>query len=93
MIELARAGKYDNVAFSPRDRRVMAQTGDVANGNMEETLTCRAAGTGGSHVLTCRQEFSKVCRTARAQHCGRTGPRVRTANKPFFINFKKNVPS
>ena len=40
MKELARAGAYDNVCFHRVIEGFMAQTGDVANGNMEKTSTC-----------------------------------------------------
>ena len=45
---LARAGAYDNVAFHRVIDGFMAQTGDVANGNMEKDFNLRRAGTGGS---------------------------------------------
>ncbi len=45
---LARAGEYDNVAFHRVIDGFMAQTGDVANGDMEDGFNIRRAGTGGS---------------------------------------------
>jgi cyclophilin family peptidyl-prolyl cis-trans isomerase len=48
MKELARSGAYDNVCFHRVIDGFMAQTGDVANGNMEKDFNIRAAGTGGS---------------------------------------------
>ena len=38
MKELARSGAYDNVAFHRVIEGFMAQTGDVAHGNMEEDI-------------------------------------------------------
>ena len=89
MKELARAGKYDNVAFHRVIEGFMAQTGDVANGNMEDNFTRRAAGTGGSDLPNLPAEFSKVSHAR-----GTIGPaRSATpdsANSQFFINFKDN---
>ena len=57
---LARDGAYDNVAFHRVIEGFMAQTGDVANGNMEKDFNIRRAGTGGSNLPDLRAEFSKV---------------------------------
>ena len=59
MKELARAGKYDNVAFHRVIEGFMAQTGDVENGNMENNFNIRRAGTGGSDLDDLPAEFSK----------------------------------
>ena len=59
MKELARAGKYDNVAFHRVIEGFMAQTGDVANGNMEDNFNLRAAGTGGSDLPNLPGEFPR----------------------------------
>ena len=48
MKQLARDKAYDNVAFHRVIEGFMAQTGDVANANMEEDYNPRRAGTGGS---------------------------------------------
>ena len=45
---LARGGEYDNVAFHRVIDGFMAQTGDVANGDMEDGFNLSRAGTGGS---------------------------------------------
>lgn len=50
MKELAREGQYDNVAFHRVIDGFMAQTGDVANGDMEDGFNIRMAGTGGSSL-------------------------------------------
>ncbi len=89
MKELARAGAYDNVCFHRVIEGFMAQTGDVANGNMEENFNLRAAGTGGSDLGNVDAEFSKLphCRgsigAARSQN-------PNSADSQFFINFGDN---
>jgi len=60
MKELARAGAYDNVCFHRVIDGFMAQTGDVANGNMEQDFNIRRAGTGGSDLPDLKAEFSKL---------------------------------
>jgi cyclophilin family peptidyl-prolyl cis-trans isomerase len=57
---LARAGEYDNVAFHRVIDGFMAQTGDVANGDMEDSFNLRRAGTGGSKHPDLPAEFSKL---------------------------------
>ncbi|HDY96595.1 MAG: peptidylprolyl isomerase [Sulfitobacter litoralis] len=89
MKELARAGKYDNVAFHRVIEGFMAQTGDVANGNMEENFNLRAAGTGGSDLPNLPAEFSKVPH-ARGSIGAARSANPDSANSQFFINFKDN---
>ena len=60
MKELARSGQYDNVAFHRVIDGFMAQTGDVANGNMEKDFNLGRAGTGGSDLPDLPAEFSKL---------------------------------
>mgnify|MGYP002700360315 CR=1 FL=1 len=60
MKELARSGQYDNVCFHRVIDGFMAQTGDVANGDMEDGFNIGAAGTGGSSLPDLNAEFSKV---------------------------------
>jgi peptidylprolyl isomerase len=66
----------------------MAQTGDVANGDMEDGFNIRRAGTGGSGHPDLKAEFSKlpfdrgVCGMARSQN-------PNSANSQFFIMFKE----
>jgi cyclophilin family peptidyl-prolyl cis-trans isomerase len=85
--ELARAGEYDNVAFHRVIDGFMAQTGDVANGDMEENFNLRRAGTGGSKHPDLPAEFSKlpfdrgVLGMARSQN-------PNSANSQFFIMFQ-----
>ncbi len=50
MKDLARAGKYDNVAFHRVIDGFMAQTGDVQHANMESGWNPGRAGTGGSDM-------------------------------------------
>ena len=57
---LARDGQYDNVAFHRVIDGFMAQTGDVANANMEKAYNPSRAGTGGSSLPDLPAEFSKV---------------------------------
>jgi cyclophilin family peptidyl-prolyl cis-trans isomerase len=84
---LARAGEYDNVAFHRVIEGFMAQTGDVANGDMEDGFNIGRAGTGGSSKPNLPAEFSKlpfdrgVCGMARSQS-------PNSANSQFFIMFK-----
>ncbi|MBA3324722.1 MAG: peptidylprolyl isomerase [Rhodobacteraceae bacterium] len=84
---LARAGEYDNVAFHRVIDGFMAQTGDVANGDMEDGFDIGRAGTGGSGKANIPAEFSKlpfdrgVCGMARSQS-------PNSANSQFFIMFK-----
>ena len=84
---LARAGEYDNVAFHRVIDGFMAQTGDVANGDMEDDFNIRRAGTGGSKHPDLPAEFSKlpfdrgVLGMARSQS-------PNSANSQFFIMFK-----
>jgi peptidylprolyl isomerase len=57
---LARGGEYDNVAFHRVIDGFMAQTGDVANGDMEDGFAPGRAGTGASSRPNVPAEFSKV---------------------------------
>ncbi len=84
--ELARSGAYDNVAFHRVIDGFMAQTGDVANGNMAQDFNIRMAGTGGSELPNVPAEFSRIpfdrgmLGAARSQHPD-------SANAQFFIMF------
>ena len=86
MKELARAGKYDNVAFHRVIEGFMAQTGDVEHANMENNYNPGRAGTGGSDLPDLPAEFSKehfvrgVVGMARSQN-------PNSANSQFFIMF------
>jgi len=83
---LARGGEYDNVAFHRVIDGFMAQTGDVANGDMEDGFALNRAGTGGSSRPNLPAEFSKlpfdrgVVGMARSQN-------PNSANSQFFIMF------
>lgn len=87
--ELARAGAYDNVAFHRVIDGFMAQTGDVANGNMENDFNLRMAGTGGSDKPDLKAEFSKLPHDRGTIGAARSQS-PDSANSQFFINFGDN---
>ncbi|MEP3035003.1 MAG: peptidylprolyl isomerase [Pseudoruegeria sp.] len=89
MEELARAGHYDNVAFHRVIDGFMAQTGDVANGNMEKDFNIRMAGTGGSDLPDLPAEFSKLPHDRGTLGAARSA-NPNSANSQFFINFNDN---
>ena len=90
MKALARAGKYDNVAFHRVIEGFMAQTGDVANANMEDpSFNLRRAGTGGSDLPDLPAEFSKLPHDRGTLGAARSA-NPNSANSQFFINFKDN---
>ncbi|WP_322888840.1 MULTISPECIES: peptidylprolyl isomerase [unclassified Yoonia] len=89
MKELARAGAYDNVAFHRVIDGFMAQTGDVANGNMEKDFNIRRAGTGGSDLPDLKAEFSRIPHARGSIGAARSSS-PDSANSQFFINFKDN---
>ncbi len=89
MKELARNGAYDNVAFHRVIDGFMAQTGDVANGNMEADFNLRRAGTGGSDLPDLPAEFSKLPHDRGTIGAARSS-NPNSANSQFFINFKDN---
>ncbi|MEM8591982.1 MAG: peptidylprolyl isomerase [Pseudomonadota bacterium] len=89
MKELAREGAYDNVAFHRVIDGFMAQTGDVANGNMEKDFNIRMAGTGGSEKPNLPAEFSSLPH-ARGTLGAARSQNPDSANSQFFINFKDN---
>ncbi len=89
MKELARAGSYDNVCFHRVIDGFMAQTGDVANGNMEENFNLRSAGTGGSEHPNVPAEFSKLPHDRGTIGAARSQS-PDSANSQFFINFSDN---
>ena len=89
MKELARAGKYDNVAFHRVIDGFMAQTGDVEHANMENNYNPGRAGTGGSDLPDLPAEFSKVPHARGSLGAARSA-NPNSANSQFFINFKDN---
>ena len=89
MKELARAGKYDNVAFHRVIDGFMAQTGDVQHANMEKDYNPRGAGTGGSDLPDLKAEFSKIPHDRGTLGAARS-QNPNSANSQFFINFKDN---
>ena len=90
MKALARAGKYDNVAFHRVIDGFMAQTGDVEHANMEApSYNARRAGTGGSDLPDLPAEFSKLPHDRGTLGAARS-QNPNSANSQFFINFKDN---
>ncbi len=89
MKELARAGKYDNVAFHRVIEGFMAQTGDVEHANMENNYNPGRAGTGGSDLLDLPAEFSRLPHDRGTLGAARS-MNPNSANSQFFINFKDN---
>ncbi|WP_438960350.1 peptidylprolyl isomerase [Nereida sp.] len=89
MKELARSGQYDNVAFHRVIEGFMAQTGDVANGNMEKDFSLGRAGTGGSDLPDLPAEFSKLPHDRGTLGAARSA-NPNSANSQFFINFNDN---
>jgi cyclophilin family peptidyl-prolyl cis-trans isomerase len=89
MKELARAGKYDNVAFHRVIDGFMAQTGDVQHANMETDYNPGRAGTGGSDLPDLPAEFSKIPH-ARGSLGAARSMNPNSANSQFFINFSDN---
>lgn len=89
MKELVRSGAYDNVAFHRVIPGFMAQTGDVAHGNMENDFNLSRAGTGGSEMGDVPAEFSKIPH-ARGSIGAARSANPNSANSQFFINFSDN---
>lgn len=89
MKELARSGQYDNVCFHRVIDGFMAQTGDVANGNMEKDFNIRGAGTGGSELPNLKAEFSRIPHDRGTIGAARSQS-PDSANSQFFINFNDN---
>ena len=89
MKALARAGTYDNVCFHRVIDGFMAQTGDVANGNMEQDFNIGRAGTGGSDLDDLPAEFSKLPHDRGTIGAARSA-NPNSANSQFFINFSDN---
>ena len=83
---LARAGEYDNVAFHRVIDGFMAQTGDVAHGDMEDNFNIRRAGTGGSKHPDLPAEFSKLPFDRGAVGMARSQS-PNSGNAQFFIMF------
>ena len=86
MKELARAGKYDGVAFHRVIEGFMAQTGDVQHGNMKKNFNARMAGTGGSSLPDLPAEFSDIPFERGTVGMARSSD-PNSANSQFFIMF------
>ena len=80
---------YDGVIFHRVIEGFMAQTGDVANGNMEKDFNLRRAGTGGSEHPDLPAEFSGIPHDRGTIGAARS-QNPNSANSQFFINFKDN---
>ncbi|MGB7263748.1 MAG: peptidylprolyl isomerase [Albidovulum sp.] len=89
MKTLARAGKYDNVAFHRVIDGFMAQTGDVEHANMENNYNPGRSGTGGSDLPDLPAEFSKLPHDRGSIGAARS-QNPNSANSQFFINFSDN---
>lgn len=89
MKELARSGQYDNVCFHRVIDGFMAQTGDVANGNMENDFDLGSAGMGGSELPDLKAEFSGIPHDRGTLGAARS-MNPDSANSQFFINFADN---
>ena len=81
--ELARAGKYDGVAFHRVIEGFMAQTGDVEFGNVKK-FNARRVGTGGPDKPDLPAEFNKRKHDRGACSMAR-GNNPNSANSQFFI--------
>ena len=79
MKELARAGRYDNVAFHRVIDGFMAQTGDLGD----------AGAANGSGLPDLPAEFSKLPHDRGTLGAARTQD-PNSANSQFFINFSDN---
>lgn len=90
MKELARAGKYDGVAFHRVIDGFMAQTGDVEHANMSSPgYNPGRAGTGGSDLPDLPAEFSRLPHDRGTIGAARSS-NPNSANSQFFVNFKDN---
>ncbi|MGB0438956.1 MAG: peptidylprolyl isomerase [Paracoccaceae bacterium] len=89
MKELARSGAYDNVCFHRVIDGFMAQTGDVAHGDMEDGFNLGCAGTGGSDLPDLPAEFSRLPHDRGTLGAARSA-NPNSANSQFFINFSDN---
>ena len=86
---LTEQGFYDGIVFHRVIDGFMAQTGDVANGNMEKDFNIRMAGTGGSELPDLPAEFSKIPHDRGTLGAARSA-NPNSANSQFFINFSDN---
>lgn len=79
---LAKAGKYNNIAFHRVMADFMAQTGDVEYGKMDGDIA--NAGYGGSDLPDLKQEFSDIKFERGIMGMAR-GRSVNSANSQFFL--------
>lgn len=84
LLELARAGEYDDVVFHRVIDGFMAQTGDVEYGKLGGDM--RLAGTGGADLPDLKAEFSDVPFERGIVGMARSA-NPDSANSQFFIMF------
>ncbi len=84
--ELAKVGKYDNVAFHRVIDGFMAQTGDVQFGNLRTGYNAQRVGTGGSDAPDLPAEFSYFPFERGTVGMARSAS-PHSANSQFFIMF------
>ena len=86
--KLANEGKYDGVVFHRVIDGFMAQTGDVKNGNSNNSdYNLKMAGTGGSNMPDLKQEFNDLPHDRGTLSMARAAD-PDSANSQFFICFK-----
>jgi peptidyl-prolyl cis-trans isomerase B (cyclophilin B) len=83
---LAKAGKYNNVAFHRVMDGFMAQTGDVQFGNLRTGFDAQRVGTGGSDAADLPAEFSNTPFERGTVGMARSA-NPNSANSQFFIMF------
>ena len=88
-VDYANDGFYEGTIFHRVIDGFMAQTGDVAHGDMEDGFNIRMAGTGGSELPNLPAEFSKLPHDRGTLGAARSAS-PDSANSQFFINFKDN---
>jgi cyclophilin family peptidyl-prolyl cis-trans isomerase len=85
-LEYVNKKHYDGTVFHRVIDGFMAQTGDVANGNMEADFNLRRAGTGGSQYPDVPAEFSNLPHDRGTIGAARS-QNPNSANSQFFICF------
>ena len=88
VVELARSGAYDNVAFHRVIDKFMAQTGDVQCGDMEDGFNPARVGTGGSDLPDIEAEFTREASFDRGVVGMARSQDPNSANSQFFIMFE-----
>jgi len=86
VLELARSGAYDNVAFHRVIEGFVAQTGDVQFGDLEDGFDPALVGRGGSALPDLPAEFSDISFERGVVGMARAAD-PDSANSQFFIMF------